>query len=746
MKGSKASDGMENAKPTQTGDQDLNVSRDIITDALAGLAPRGRITHRTGTHLDQYHGVSISPDGSKMLTANRDRTARLWDIASGQCLMVLEEHTGELRRVVFLNDGVRAVTTADDGTLRLWDLATGACTLVMDGRGGMVTAVAVSPDDRYVVSGSHNGTVRVWSLTGGVPESGTEETGNPVKKILVAGDGTFFVSLSSGNDICRWNLPDMNGPFPITSGRFPHPFKDIALTGDGKVVAAAWDGLYCFDMQTGDQERFVSFRSYRPYKIAVTPGGTRLVTCCHYRVILVVDRETGTVEKELTGHSDDVTGMEISPDGKTLCTVSLDWTCRTWDIATGECLRTLRPARNLHGLSLSPGGKALAAHDKGGAARVWNLANGANRVVTREASSIAFLPIASLLATGRRDGDICLWEMRSNRTEPVAVLKAHTGPVEHLVPLREGALLATCAVNEVRLWDVQRRDCIGTLSIGGQVAALAVDEGMERIAVSCVMNTDILLFGLRSGAEHGLLKGHTWPGTIAFSSIRGLHFVSHGRGLISCGRDGRVILWDLVKPGILRSVEEKDSDVTCMAVEDDERHVMVGTFRGSLERWDLESGLRQVLWPGEEHPVLSIAVSPDKERLFASLGDGTVRIVDARSGVLVCSLWNVNDGFFWFTPPDEHAPDGWVWTDRDDLLHVVEESGEGRVLGAVPLADDRRRTYVHTRNNPVMVQARLKGLDEYERIAGRYTRSLAGKKQGTTARPHARLTEGKGNE
>jgi WD40 repeat protein len=54
--------------------------------------------------------------------------------------MVLEEHTGELRRVAFLNEGVRAVTTADDGTLRLWDLATGACTLVMDGRGGMVTA------------------------------------------------------------------------------------------------------------------------------------------------------------------------------------------------------------------------------------------------------------------------------------------------------------------------------------------------------------------------------------------------------------------------------------------------------------------------------------------------------------------------------------------------------------------------------------------------------------------------------
>src|SRR5512145_3271743 len=133
------SDKLINTKPLQTAVQGRNVSRALLSEALADLAPQGRITHRMGTHLNQYHGVAISPDGSKMLTANRDRTARLWDIATGQCLLVFEGHTDELRRAAFLHDGTRALTTADDKTLRVWDLATGTSSLVLAGHTGIVT-------------------------------------------------------------------------------------------------------------------------------------------------------------------------------------------------------------------------------------------------------------------------------------------------------------------------------------------------------------------------------------------------------------------------------------------------------------------------------------------------------------------------------------------------------------------------------------------------------------------------------
>jgi len=44
-----------------------------------------------------------------------------------------------------------------------------------------------------------------------------------------------------------------------------------------------------------------------------------------------------------------------------------------------------------------------------------------------------------------------------------------------------------------------------------------------------------------------------------------------------------------------------------------------------------------------------------------------------------------------------------------------------------------------TRNNAAIVQARLKGLDEYARVAGRYTRALADEQNRVEVHPRPML-------
>lgn len=63
----------------------------------------------------------LSPDGKYLLTA-RDRTARLWDVATGNEVRRFAGHTEVLRGAEFSPDGKYILTASDDGTTRLWNI------------------------------------------------------------------------------------------------------------------------------------------------------------------------------------------------------------------------------------------------------------------------------------------------------------------------------------------------------------------------------------------------------------------------------------------------------------------------------------------------------------------------------------------------------------------------------------------------------------------------------------------------
>ena len=94
-------------------------------------APMTRITmapvkYYIGTlkgHTDYVWSASFCPDGRRIVSASGDKTIRIWDAATGECLRTLEGHADVVRSASFSPDGSRIVSASDDKTVRIWDIS-----------------------------------------------------------------------------------------------------------------------------------------------------------------------------------------------------------------------------------------------------------------------------------------------------------------------------------------------------------------------------------------------------------------------------------------------------------------------------------------------------------------------------------------------------------------------------------------------------------------------------------------------
>src|SRR5262249_16865412 len=69
--------------------------------------------------------AAFNQDGTHIVTASRDHTARLWNGTSGKPLGEVMPHHDDVYQAAFSPDGERVVTASKDKTARLWDGSSG---------------------------------------------------------------------------------------------------------------------------------------------------------------------------------------------------------------------------------------------------------------------------------------------------------------------------------------------------------------------------------------------------------------------------------------------------------------------------------------------------------------------------------------------------------------------------------------------------------------------------------------------
>jgi hypothetical protein len=120
--------------------------------------------HTLVGHAEDVIGASFSPDGKRIVTASADKTARLWDAATGEQVGgPFVGHSDTVSGAAFSADGKRIVTASWDKTARLWDNDFRTPIAVMR-HPDRVLSAEFSPNGELVVTASSDGVTRIWQV------------------------------------------------------------------------------------------------------------------------------------------------------------------------------------------------------------------------------------------------------------------------------------------------------------------------------------------------------------------------------------------------------------------------------------------------------------------------------------------------------------------------------------------------------------------------------------------------------
>jgi WD40 repeat protein len=112
-----------------------------------------------------------------LASGSQDRTAKLWDVATGKDLATLGGYVEGVRCVAFSPDGKTLAAGAVGSELKLWEVATGKERADLKGHGAGVLSVAFHTGGRLLASGYGDETVNLWDLAAGKGGATLTKTG-----------------------------------------------------------------------------------------------------------------------------------------------------------------------------------------------------------------------------------------------------------------------------------------------------------------------------------------------------------------------------------------------------------------------------------------------------------------------------------------------------------------------------------------------------------------------------------------
>ena len=281
-------------------------------------------------HGGPVRALAIAPDGKTAVSGSFDTSAIRWSLERNTAEQVLRFHDGAVNAVVFLSDG-RIATSGEDARIAIWQPGEPTPRMVLQGHSAPVVALAVSPDGAMLASASWDHSARLWPLAEGAPRVLQGHAQN-VNGVAFTRDGRAVVTAGYDATLRIWPI---GGGAP-TIVALPTPLNTVATAPNGEIVTAGADGKVYLLSAAGELQGEVEAAPAPIIAIALSGDG-KLVAAAGIRgSVAIIDRAARRLERTLVGPGLPVWSVAFFPDGRTLLSGGADRMIRRWDAVTGE--------------------------------------------------------------------------------------------------------------------------------------------------------------------------------------------------------------------------------------------------------------------------------------------------------------------------------------------------------------------------------------------------------------------------
>ncbi|XP_076004494.1 telomerase protein component 1 isoform X2 [Genypterus blacodes] len=230
----------------------------------------------------------------------------------------------------------------------------------------------------------------------------------------------------------------------------------VAVSPDGglMVVCTGKGTLHVINMQTTQEVKSLVSSCDGITSCAFLNDG-HLATTSYDGRIEMWDIENGCRTALIDGHTNTITGSDITADRKHLATVSLDFMLKVWSPDKGHELGALSSTSPLNCVTFDPEGLLLAAGCWNGDVIVWKWLQ--NKKLSplsghqHSVRSLSFSPSSSMLCSGSLCGEVRVWSVLTSTC--VGRFQAHCGSTDALTFLENGnKLLSAGSDHTLQLW------------------------------------------------------------------------------------------------------------------------------------------------------------------------------------------------------------------------------------------------------------------------------------------------------